>query len=216
VARTQHDREHTAPTHLKLHRVQQGPCGAAQRVLPGHKAVERLLQRPGALEVQVQVQLPNAQPELRNYCTSQRSSGQLPLLKGKLREHHTALLHRVPHLYSRRQILLCKAGQLVGQPVSCTSGSGSPQQHSSPGIPGSRLLVQDIQAVPSRYWWTPRHSCTATTRATGRRSKREANRSNLDPAQIVVKDLAELLHTTPNELSGASSTWHFCQHQPGC
>ena len=89
--------------HLKLHRVQQRTSRAAQRVLPGHKAVERLLQRPGALVAQVQVQQPNAQPELLELLHQlNAAAGQLHLLKGKLREHHTALLDRVPHLYSRR------------------------------------------------------------------------------------------------------------------
>jgi len=54
----------------------------------------------------------------------------------------------MPHLYSRRQILLCKAGQLVGQPVVMHQRERfAPAAQYVLVSQGVALLLQDIQAV---------------------------------------------------------------------
>jgi hypothetical protein len=130
---------------LKLRGVQQGLSVLAQRALLDNKVVEGLPRRPSVLVEQEAVQLLNARAELLHQLNA--AVGQVHLLKGKLRDHRSALLHIMAHLYSSRQILPCKADRLIGQ-----SGVMHRLESVAPAVQYVQVLrlalvPQDIQAL---------------------------------------------------------------------
>src|SRR2546430_2314785 len=97
----------------KLRGVQQRPSVPAQRALLDNKIVEGLPRRPSVLVEQEAVHLLNARAELLHQFNA--AVGQVHLLKGKLWEHRSALLHIMAPRYSSRQTLPCKADRLIAQ-----------------------------------------------------------------------------------------------------
>jgi hypothetical protein len=131
---------------LKLRGVQQRLSVPAQRALLDNKVVEGLPRCPSVLVEQEAVQLLNARAELLHQFNA--AAGQVHLLKGKLWEHRSALLHIMAHLYSSRQILPCKVDRLIGQPVVMHRvGPFAPAVQYVRVIRLLALLPQDIQAL---------------------------------------------------------------------
>src|SRR6266567_4221436 len=202
VARTQHDREHTAPTSSEITprsaATQQSSATSTPRPQSSGTPTPTT-RRPGGTGTGTTAQRPAG--TTGTTAPAQRSSGSVtPAQRQTTGTSYRSTAQSATPL--QQAVNPAVQGRPASRPTSghAPAGAGRPSSTVRPGIPGGRPAAPGHPG--SGRPGTGGRPGTPAQRPQERRVaavKEKPTGPISIPAQIVVKDLAELLHTTPNE-----------------